>query len=58
MNVLEIGIAHGESVKMWQNFFPNSEIYGVDIKTKDFQLRKDFKSSRISELERQDKLIF
>jgi len=37
MNVLEIGIAYGESVKMWKNFFFNSEIYGVDIKEKDFQ---------------------
>lgn len=28
--ILEIGILHGESVKMWNEFFENSLIYGVD----------------------------
>jgi len=29
--VLEIGIFKGESLKMWKEYFPNSEIYGLDI---------------------------
>lgn len=31
LNVLEIGIKDGASLKMWKYFFPNSKIYGVDI---------------------------
>jgi predicted O-methyltransferase YrrM len=30
--VLEIGICDGGSLLMWAEFFPNAEIYGVDIK--------------------------
>lgn len=29
--ILEIGIFKGESLKMWKEYFPNSEIYGLDI---------------------------
>ena len=28
--VLEIGIAQGGSLRMWQEFFPEAEIYGLD----------------------------
>lgn len=28
--VLEIGIAGGASLKMWHDYFPNAEIYGLD----------------------------
>jgi len=28
--VLEIGIATGASLQMWQEFFPNAQIYGID----------------------------
>ena len=31
LNVLEIGIWKGESLKMWKEYFINSNIYGVDI---------------------------
>jgi hypothetical protein len=31
LKILEIGIWKGESLKMWKDYFPNSEIYGVDI---------------------------
>jgi len=47
LNILEIGIAAGSSLKMWSSYFPNSTIYGIDInpeclkieslKTEDFQ---------------------
>ena len=30
-NVLEIGIQYGPSLKLWRDFFPNAQIYGVDI---------------------------
>ena len=31
-NVLEIGIAHGGgSINMWHDYFPNANVYGVDI---------------------------
>jgi len=29
--VLEIGICQGESLKMWNEYFINSEVYGIDI---------------------------
>lgn len=31
LNILEIGIAAGSSLKMWSSYFPNSTIYGIDI---------------------------
>ena len=34
INILEIGIWHGESLKLWRKYFPNAEIYGVDIFTR------------------------
>ena len=30
-NFLEIGIANGSSLKMWKDYFPNADIYGIDI---------------------------
>lgn len=30
MNVLEIGINHGCSMRLWQDYFPNAHIYGID----------------------------
>src|SRR5262249_9164436 len=29
-NVLEIGVSHGCSLRMWRDYFPNAQIYGVD----------------------------
>jgi hypothetical protein len=31
INLLEIGVFQGHSIKMWKDFFENSTIYGVDI---------------------------
>ena len=28
------GISHGQSIQMWHEYFPNSQIYGVDIRIK------------------------
>lgn len=31
IRLLEIGIAHGASLKMWEAYFPNAGIYGIDV---------------------------
>lgn len=31
LNFLEIGLAYGESLEMWYEYFTNANIYGVDI---------------------------
>ncbi|HEY1740847.1 MAG TPA: SAM-dependent methyltransferase, partial [Acidimicrobiia bacterium] len=31
MSVLEIGIYRGASLQMWRDYFPNAEVYGLDI---------------------------
>ena len=36
MNILEVGVDDLRSLKMWLDFFPNANIYGVDINKKDF----------------------
>src|SRR5215469_6200011 len=30
-HLLEIGIDQGNSLKMWEEFFPDADIYGVDV---------------------------
>ena len=30
--LLEIGVGRGGSLKMWEEYFPNAKIYGIDIK--------------------------
>ena len=30
-NVLEVGIYHGGSIKLWHDFFPNATVHGLDI---------------------------
>jgi hypothetical protein len=34
LNILEIGVAGGHSHASWYKYFPNSKIYGIDIKPK------------------------
>lgn len=31
MSVLEIGVQKGASIRMWEEYFPNAQIYGLDI---------------------------
>ena len=31
LNVLEVGIYNGDSLRMWREYFPNAMIYGADI---------------------------
>jgi len=34
LKILEIGVAKGCSVRMWQEYFPNSMIFAIDIENK------------------------
>jgi hypothetical protein len=34
LNVLEIGVLNGSSLNMWKEYFPNSNIFGLDINPK------------------------
>jgi SAM-dependent methyltransferase len=43
--VLEVGISRGGSIAMWLEFFPNAEIYGVDVSEKDLALLKKLKKN-------------
>jgi hypothetical protein len=31
LNILEIGVLNGESLKMWEEYYPNATICGIDI---------------------------
>lgn len=31
LNILEIGISNGHSCKLWQDFFQNGKVYGMDV---------------------------
>lgn len=43
-NVLEIGVYNGDSLRLLQNYFPNSNIYGMDLDApKDFHYNDKFK---------------
>ena len=35
-NVLEVGVCHGGSIKLWHDFFINATVYGLDIMEYDF----------------------
>jgi len=31
LNILEIGVYYGSSLRMWKQYFPNAQIYGIDV---------------------------
>ena len=37
LNILEIGVAGGWSLKIWEEYFPNAMVYGVDIDEPNFE---------------------
>lgn len=39
INILEIGIDKGDSLRIWRDYFPNANICGVDIKKKNFKIK-------------------
>ena len=34
INILEVGILHGHSMLAWLEYFPNAQVYGIDIFTR------------------------
>ena len=38
INILEIGIENGDSLRIWREYFPNANIIGIDIEHKDFKI--------------------
>ena len=40
LNILEIGVSDGASIKAWSDYFKNSNIIGIDIKKIDLKKRK------------------
>lgn len=34
LNILEVGIWHGASLLMWRDYFPNANVYAIDIEDK------------------------
>lgn len=41
LNLLEIGVKAGASLRMWKEYFPNAHIYGIDIQPKCKQHEED-----------------
>ena len=41
LNLLEIGVNKGSSLRMWKEFFPNSNIFGIDIGNRSKQYEED-----------------
>ena len=35
LNILEIGIFNGQSIKLWREFFPNARITAIDVELKE-----------------------
>ena len=44
LNVLEIGVLHGNSLRTWKAFFPKAQLFGLDIDPR----CKEFEEDRIS----------
>jgi hypothetical protein len=39
INILEIGVENGDSLRIWREYFPNANICGIDIAKKDFIIK-------------------
>ena len=37
INILEIGVLRGGSMRMWEKYFPKANIFGIDIKEESIQ---------------------
>ena len=49
LKILEIGIKEGASLRMWKDYFINSDIYGIDIDKKDVHGCITFKGDQENE---------
>ena len=54
--LLELGIFRGDSLKMWQEFFPNAKIIGVDINEKCKQFENERTKVVIADLSLEEEL--
>lgn len=45
LNIFEIGVADGSSIKSWSSFFPKSKIIGIDIKKINIKKKKIIKKN-------------
>jgi len=41
INILEIGVLRGGSMRMWEKYFPNANIFGIDIDNECLQYQSD-----------------
>lgn len=41
VSVLEIGVEYGHSIAMWQEYFKNSKVYGIDVKSTNIKFDLD-----------------
>ena len=41
INILEIGVLKGGSMRMWEKYFPNANIFGIDIDNECLQYQSD-----------------
>ena len=48
-NVLEIGVQTGNSLLLWEEFFPNADVYGIDIDPQCKKLESGRKKIRIGD---------
>ena len=39
INILEIGVENGDSLRIWREYFPNANICGIDIAKKNFIIK-------------------
>jgi 8-demethyl-8-alpha-L-rhamnosyltetracenomycin-C 2'-O-methyltransferase len=47
LNILEIGVAQGASLKMWSNFYPNSLVYGIDLSPKCWKPNSEYNNIKV-----------
>lgn len=40
LNILEIGVRHGASIALWEEYFPNAKIFGIDIDERTIRYRR------------------
>lgn len=59
INLLEIGIDKGDSVRMWKSYFPHSEIHGIDIRGDyDYLEREGIKTHIVDQSKAEQLIIF
>ena len=49
LNILEIGVRNGNSIRVWEEYFPNSNIFGLDIDPicKQFETNRELEEAKV-----------